>query len=248
MPGPLPEQIREAANRLRGVRRMCVITGAGISAESGVPTFRGEGGLWRNYRAEDLATPQAFRRDPHLVWEWYDWRRGICAKAEPNPAHTVVAELENRYAEFLLVTQNVDGLHARAGSRKMAEIHGNIWKARCTRCGTIFETPHTPLAEIPVSCASCGGLARPHILWFGETYDQTLLSSVIEFVSGSDAVIIIGTSGMVPMPVYLAGLARRAFKIDVNPEPSQLSDIADLSLRGKAGVVMPALMAALAGP
>lgn len=234
-----PEDLPQAFAR---ARRVAVITGAGISAESGVPTFRGDGGLWRNFRAEELATPAAFARDPQLVWDWYDWRRGICAKAEPNAAHLTLAAMEAHYPEFLLITQNVDGLHNRAGSKKIAEIHGNIWKARCTKCAHGFDVPETPLHEMP-HCPDCGALARPHIVWFGETYDVDLLERVLEFLLRTELVLVAGTSGMVPMPVYLTQHAMQAGAraVDVNLEDSQLTPIVDISLRGKAGDVIPEL-------
>lgn len=232
----------DLAQAFAKARRIAVITGAGISAESGVPTFRGDGGLWRNFRAEELATPAAFARDPQLVWDWYDWRRGICAKAVPNAAHRTLAEMEMHYPEFLLITQNVDGLHNRAGNQKIAEIHGNIWKARCTRCSVRFDLPDPPLREMP-HCPQCGALARPHIVWFGESYDADLLEIVLALLSRAELVLVIGTSGMVPMPVYLTQHAVQsgARAVDVNPEDSQLTAVVHASLRGKAGDVLPAL-------
>ncbi|MBL8018739.1 MAG: NAD-dependent deacylase [Leptospirales bacterium] len=232
-----------ARGQIRKARRLAVITGAGVSAESGIPTFRGSGGLWRNFRAEDLATPSAFQRDPKLVWEWYDWRRGICKAAEPNPGHLSIAKLESLLPEFLLITQNVDGLHNRSGSRNIAEIHGNIWRARCTLCGNQFDLLETPLSRIPPRC-NCGGLARPHIVWFGETYDEELLEDVLDFLSAADTLLVVGTSGMVPMPVYLTrhAMSHGAFAIDVNPEDSELTHVVNISLRGKAGEVLPQIV------
>lgn len=233
-------EILEAAAR---ARTAAVITGAGISGESGIPTFRGEGGLWNNYRAEELATPQAFGRDPELVWRWYDWRRGICAAARPNPAHHAVVAMEQTYSDFMLITQNVDGLHGRAGSRKLKEIHGNIWEARCTACRQVFDIPDTPLPEIPVHCPRCRGLARPHIVWFGESYDDVLLREVLDFIARCDFVFVIGTSGMVSMPVYLASRARdhEARILEINPNESEISALADAVIRGKAGESLPPL-------
>jgi len=220
---------------------VAVVTGAGISSESGIPTFRGDGGLWKNYRAQDLATPDAFFKNPSLVWEWYDWRREICGKAEPNPAHFAVAEMEKSYTQFLLITQNVDGLHERAGSSKMIEIHGNIWQARCTQCHTVFGIPDYPLAEIPVKCTSCNELARPHIVWFGESYDRELLEDAMSFLSRCELLIVIGTSGMVSIPVYFAQQARSvgAFVVEINPNDSEISALANVSIRGKAGEALP---------
>lgn len=223
-------------------RRVAVITGAGISSESGIPTFRGEGGLWRNFRAEDLATPAAFERDPKLVWEWYDWRREVCAEAAPNAAHGVVAAMEGFYPEFLLITQNVDGLHARAGSKEMIEIHGSILRGRCTRSGKTFDLDEAPLPELPPRSPFVdGALARPDVVWFGESYDHAKLGRALDFLAGTDLVFVIGTSGMVPMPVYLAQQAveRGAVAVDVNPERSGATDLARFFLQGKAGEVLP---------
>ena len=226
---------------LGDAERVAVLTGAGISSESGIPTFRGAGGLWNNYRAEELATPSAFARDPELVWRWYDWRREICGKALPNPAHKVVAAFENHYTDFLLITQNVDGLHGRAGNRKIAEIHGNIWKARCVSCELVFDIPDFPLPVIPVPCRECGALARPHIVWFGESYQPRLLESVSRFLETVDVLLVIGTSGMVSMPVYLAesAAASGAFVAEINPDPSDIARFSRAVLPGKAGEILP---------
>ncbi|GAG03457.1 unnamed protein product, partial [marine sediment metagenome] len=160
--GPLIEVLQEAS-------RVAVLTGAGISAESGIPTFRGEEGLWKKYRPEELATPTAFSRDPKLVWEWYDWRRGIIGQKETNPGHKVIARWEETFPTVSLITQNIDGLHQKAGSKNIWELHGNIWKLRCTEEGTITENYDTPLKEIPPLCSNCGALLRPHVVWFGES-------------------------------------------------------------------------------
>ncbi len=146
---------------------MAVLTGAGISAESGIPTFRGAGGLWRKYRSENLATPEAFARDPELIWEWYDWRRSVIATAEPNAGHRALAELERRATHFTLVTQNVDGLHDRAGSRRLLKVHGDIWSLRCTACKREWQDLRPSLPELPPLCA-CGKMGRPGVVWFGE--------------------------------------------------------------------------------
>jgi NAD-dependent deacetylase len=154
---------------VRDAWSVVALTGAGISAESGVPTFRGEGGLWRQYRAEELATPHAFRRDPSLVWEWYDWRRQLIGDCRPNAAHRTLVEMETHFDDFVLVTQNVDGLHRLAGSRNVVELHGDIWRMRCTSdCSAGWEDRTSPLPGVPARCPSCGALARPDVVWFGE--------------------------------------------------------------------------------
>ncbi len=230
-----------------------VITGAGVSSESGVPTFRGAGGLWRNYRAEDLATPAAFARDPRLVWEWYDMRRKICAEALPNAAHRSIADMERRLPEFLLITQNVDGLHGRAGNRSHIEIHGNIFRVRCTgACGARGERelPYAPELSLPPRCAECGALLRPDIVWFGENYDQTLLTRCTSFLERARLVIVAGTSGVVPIPVHLASIAaaRGALVVDINPAYSVVRDVADVIIEGKAGETLPELWPGAPGP
>ncbi|PIW15915.1 MAG: NAD-dependent protein deacylase [Armatimonadetes bacterium CG17_big_fil_post_rev_8_21_14_2_50_66_6] len=235
--------MQEAISKLRAASRVAVLTGAGISAESGIPTFRGEGGLWRNYRAEDLATPEAFARDPALVWEWYDWRRGLCAQAEPNDGHRVIAEMERHYDDFLLITQNVDDLHPRAGSTKLVEIHGNIFRARCTVCLEHFGLSDGPLREVPVLCPACGKLARPHIVWFGETYESGVLNRATTFLARTDVVLVVGTSGAVTTPVSLAlqAIGRGAYAIEINPNESQVTRFAHTFLQQNAGVALPAL-------
>lgn len=222
---------------------MVVITGAGISAESGIPTFRGDGGLWRSYRAEELATPEAFARDPKLVWEWYDWRRGLCGKAEPNEGHRVIAEMEQHYDDFLLITQNVDNLHPRAGSTKLIELHGNVFRARCTVCPEHFDLPDGDLLEIPVPCPACGELARPHIVWFGETYDTSIINQATAFLSRTEVVFVVGTSGAVTTPVSMAlhAIQSGAYAIEVNPNRSQMTQFAEAFIQESAGTALPEL-------
>jgi NAD-dependent deacetylase len=220
--------------RLAQAERLLVLTGAGISAESGIPTFRGAGGLWREHKAEELATPEAFALDPELVWEWYQWRRGICNRAQPNEAHRVIAALEDRVPELLLATQNVDGLHQRAGSTRIIALHGNIDDARCTACRAVFALDADP--PLLPSCPECGGLARPHILWFGERYWPGTLERAWTFATRADAVLVVGTSGAVGPPAALALEAARhgAFGVDVNPERSAVSDAMDLHIQAGA--------------
>jgi len=222
-----------------------VVTGAGVSAESGVPTFRGAGGLWRSFRAEDLATPGAFGRDPRLVWEWYDWRRQGLATARPNAAHDALARLERAHAgSFLLVTQNVDGLHAAAGSRKLVEVHGSIWQVRCTACGRERYERAVPLATLPPTCPACGGLERPGVVWFGEALPAVALEAAFGAARACELMLVVGTSAVVYPIAYLPRVAREngARVIEVNPEETPLTPLADESIRGRAAEVLPSLL------
>lgn len=243
---------RTAIELLQSLAPTVVITGAGVSSESGVPTFRGAGGLWRNYRAEDLATPAAFARDPRLVWEWYEMRRKICAEAHPNRAHETIADMERRLPDFLLITQNVDGLHGRAGNRTHVEIHGNIFRARCTgacRSRGARDLPYAPAMTLPPVCEECGAMLRPDIVWFGESYDPALLERCASFLERARLVIVAGTSGVVPIPVHLASIAaaRGALVVDVNPAYSAVRDLADVIIEDKAGEALPELWPAASG-
>jgi len=233
--------IKTAVEILRDSRRVAVLTGAGISAESGVPTFRGEQGLWKQFRAEELATPEAFARDPKLVWEWYDWRRGMIAKVEPNPGHRTLAKWEKSFSEFGLITQNVDGLHARAGSKNIFELHGNIWKVRCPKEKTVTENDTVPLKEIPPRCPECGAMLRPHIVWFGESLDPGVLGHAFSLAASCEVMLVIGTSAFVQPAASLPFRAAEAGAkiIEINPDPTPLTSSADVSLAGKAGEILP---------
>jgi NAD-dependent deacetylase len=235
--------LEEAADALAGARRVAVLTGAGISAESGVPTFRGADGLWKTYRAETLATPEAFARDPALVWEWYDWRRGLIAPVRPNAGHMVLAGWEGLFEGFDIVTQNVDGLHARAGSRNVVELHGNIWKLRCSREGTVAESRETPLPRIPPVCPNCGALVRPHVVWFGEALDPDVLERAYRLSTACQVMLVIGTSSVVEPAASLPLAAGRAGAtiLEINLGPTPLTPCADLFLPGKAAEILPLL-------
>jgi len=217
------------------------LTGAGISAESGIPTFRGEEGLWKKYRPEELATPTAFSQDPKLVWEWYDWRRGIIGQKEPNPGHKVIARWEETFPTVSLITQNIDGLHQKAGSKNIWELHGNIWKVRCTEEGTITENYDTPLKEIPPLCPDCGALLRPHVVWFGESLSPTILQESIQLSSECDVMFVVGTSAVVQPAASLPFEASEAGAkiVEINPDPTPLSLYVDFSIRGKSGEILP---------
>lgn len=235
--------LEQLKKKIQTAKKVVVLTGAGISNESGIPTFRGKDGYWKNYKPEELATPQAFKRDPSLVWSWYDMRREICQKAEPNPAHFIVAEMEKNYPEFLLITQNVDNLHRRAGNNKLVEIHGNIFKARCTQCSWKGDFLDVPLKENPPKCPVCFKMIRPDIVWFGESYENELLERIYNFLYNCELIFVIGTSGYISVPVQLAhfAISKGAFSIDINLEHSTLSDHVDVYLEGKAGEILPEL-------
>ena len=215
-----------------------VLTGAGISAESGIPTFRGKDGLWNKYDPMELATPEAFRKDPRLVWEWYDWRRQLIARAEPNEGHRIIAEIEKKFSDFWLITQNVDGLHQRAGSKKVIELHGNIWKVRCVSCGREDYDYRTHLPEIPPRCENCGGLLRPGVVWFGESLPMDALQKAYELSEDADVFIVVGTSAQVYPAAELPFVAKRngARLIEVNPEETPITPYADVSIREKASI------------
>lgn len=234
--------LHQVKARLAAAKTVAVLTGAGISADSGVPTFRGADGLWRSFRAEDLATPEAFARNPKLVWEWYNWRRELIATKRPNPAHQALVELERRSSRFWLITQNVDGLHEAAGSQQLIELHGNIWKVRCTQCGELSINRDVPI-QIPPFC-TCGGLLRPHIVWFGESLEPENLRRTDEALRDCEALLIIGTSGLVYPAAAFASVARAhgAFVAELNLDPTANSSIADIAVQGRAKDLVPQLL------
>lgn len=227
---------------LESASLVTALTGAGISSESGIPTFRGPEGLWNTYRAEDLATPEAFSHDPELVWRWYDWRREIVRRARPNAAHLALAALERRQ-RVTVVTQNVDGLHGRAGSRELIELHGNIWKVRCTSCAVIATNSEVPLATIPPRCGRCGALVRPHIVWFGEAVDPYDFQRSIEMSRSADVFLVIGTSGVVQPAASLAQVAKTAGAtvVEINPDSTPTTPLADWVFQERATRVFEAL-------
>jgi NAD-dependent deacetylase len=233
-----------ALQRLRAARSVVALTGAGISAESGVPTFRdAQTGLWAKYSAEQLATPQAFLANPRMVWDWYVWRRQLTAQANPNPGHLALVQLQERFPEFTLITQNVDGLHARAGSRDVIELHGRIATTLC------FDE-RTPVADYtddgltPPRCPRCGALLRPGVVWFGESLPLEALVRAERAAQSCDVVLSIGTSGLVQPAAGLPLLAKQrgALLIEVNPSPTPLTPYADEVLSGPAGQALPQLL------
>jgi NAD-dependent deacetylase len=228
---------------------VAVVTGAGISAESGVPTFRGPGGLWRSYRPEDLATPEAFGRDPALVWEWYRWRRQRIADASPNAGHAFLAYLQRRHRSFALVTQNVDGLHQRAGSRHVVELHGNIFLTTCA-CGFLLDESPGLVPSAPVSdragvpqCPRCDGPMRPGVVWFGESLPAQAWQDAAAAARRARVLLVIGTSGLVYPAASLPALTRQAggLVIEINPDITPLTPVAAISIRSTAAAACAAL-------
>lgn len=220
-----------------------ILTGAGFSVESGAPTFRGANGMWRTYRPEDLATPEAFHQDPQKVWEWYDWRRTLYSELQPHAGHYALVGLEALYPKFELYTQNIDGLHQKAGSKVVGELHGNIWRARCTRDNNLMELPENPLKQIPPKC-SCGSILRPDVVWFGESLDGILLDRAWQSARACDAFFMIGSSATVQPAASLAWVAAEngAVVVEINPESTAMTEIAHETFRGSAGVVLPLML------
>ncbi len=234
----------ELARRLAGAERVTVITGAGVSAASGIPTFRGAGGLWKDFRPEELATPEAFARDPETVWEWYAWRRELVARAQPNRAHEVLADWSHRFRRFALVTQNVDGLHERANTAGVIRFHGSIWELGCwNSCPSSprrWPDARVPFPEMPPRCPHCGGLARPGVVWFGEAIDPEVLQRSLTSLD-CDVCLVVGTSSVVYPAAGLSAEARRrgAFTAEINPETTEASGDVDVSIARQAEVALP---------
>lgn len=242
----------ELVSFLRKARRAAVLTGAGVSQESGLRTFRDAHasaasglGLWAQYRPEDLATPEAFAHDPKLVWDWYAMRREKTRLTEPNPGHFALAETEKRVPEFTLITQNVDGLHRRAGSVNVLELHGSLQRVKCSVCGETAAVWDESASGVP-KCAGCGGLLRPDVVWFGESLPRSALEAALQAARTCDVFFSIGTSGLVQPAASLAFLARErgALVVEINTEPTPLTGKADFFLQGKSGEILPALVRA----
>jgi NAD-dependent deacetylase len=232
--------------RLRTARHVCVLTGAGVSAESGVPTFRdAQTGLWARYDPTELASPQAFARDPKLVWEWYAWRRELVAQAQPNPGHHALVALARRVPRFTLITQNVDNLHQAAGSVDVIELHGSLLRYKCSREDTLVEE-WVDTGDVPPRCPACGGLLRPDVVWFGESLPAGALFAAVAAARDCDVFFSIGTSALVQPAAALPmeALQRGAAVIEVNPDETPLTAAATYTLRGPSGQVLPALLAA----
>lgn len=244
------EMIEEAAKLIARSKFLIAFTGAGISAESGIPTFRGKNGLWNKYRPEELATPEAFARNPELVWEFYRWRMRLISKAKPNRAHLALAELERMGILKTVITQNVDDLHREAGNKNIIELHGNIFRVKCTRCDYRENLKESGRLEkflgdkdLP-KCPKCSSLLRPDVVWFGEALPEGALSKAFNLARKSDVCLVIGTSGQVFPAAYIPYIVKDngGYVIEVNPSESGITPIADIFIRGKAGEVMDELL------
>jgi NAD-dependent deacetylase len=255
MPPPVSDDLEyglaEAARLLRAAQRLTVFTGAGVSAESGVPTFRGAGGLWEGHRVEEVATPAAFRADPKLVWRFYNQRRDKLTTVQPNAGHLALAEMEQRHfsdGHFSLITQNVDGLHRSAGSRRVLELHGNLSRTRCTKCHLLEGRGLQALGELP-HCPLCHGLLRPDIVWFHEMLPEDIWQQAALAAASCDVFLVIGTSAVVYPAASLIPAARQAGAkvIEVNLAATEATFTADVCLHGASGVVLPRLLQALQG-
>jgi len=245
-----PETIAKVAELMVKAKRAAVLTGAGVSAESGVPTFRGKHGFWKDEEVMKLATLQGFLSDPKKAWEWYDWRRGQLKEVEPNPGHHALAEWEKTIGErggsYSLITQNIDGLHEHAGSESILELHGNIWYARCLKgCTTeLKHIPETPLPEYPPPCPWCDSILRPHVVWFGEQLDPAVIEESFAVSGAADLMLVVGTSAQVYPAAGLPYVASRAGGkiVEINLEPTELTHAADFALHGRSGEILPELM------
>ncbi len=241
-----PQMCERLANELRKASRILCLTGAGVSAESGVPTFRDAEGLWEGARPEEVATPEAFERDPDHVWRFYLARRQNLVAVRPNPAHEVIGRFEQIFPEFDVVTQNVDGLHQQAGSERIQCLHGDIWIDRCTECG--HEERATSVAEARPMCPKCGEPSRPGVVWFGEMLPPGVFERAVELASLAEVVLVVGTSSQVYPAASLADFAKRngAFVAEINPNATAFSASADLVIPREAGKMFPELESRLA--
>ena len=234
---------------LRTAERFAVLTGAGVSQESGLRTFRdAQTGLWSHYKPTDLASPEAYERDPKLVWDWYAWRREAIKGVRPNPGHYALVDMAQHVPDFSLITQNVDNLHRMAGSSQLIELHGNIQLVKCSSCGQQAEAWDEASEDVP-RCESCGGLLRPDVVWFGESLPRAALESAVEAARSCHVFFSIGTSGLVQPAASLAYAARNrgAVVVEVNADPSLLTEKVDFALHGKSGEILPALVQAVWG-
>jgi NAD-dependent deacetylase len=226
--------------------RVAALTGAGVSQESGLRTFRdAQTGLWAQYKPTDLASPEAFERDPKLVWDWYAWRREAIKGVRPNPGHYALVDMARHIPDYSLITQNVDGLHRMAGSPRIIELHGNLQRVKCSSCGQQAEAWEEADGDVP-RCESCGGMLRPDVVWFGESLPRAELEAAVEAARSCHVFFSIGTSGLVQPAAALAYAARNrgAVLVEINAEPTPLTEKVDFAIHGKSGEILPALVQA----
>ncbi len=235
-------------NALDHATHVVAFTGAGISAESGVPTFRGPNGIWSKFKPEELASMDAFMKNPALVWEWYAHRRTIIASVKPNPGHVALAQMEKLFPHFTLVTQNIDNLHRRAGSVRVHELHGNIERSYCVQCGKMYPNVTVPEQEQVPRCTACGGIIRPDVVWFGEMLPEDEWEASASASEHAEVFLSIGTSAVVYPAASLPLMAKRrgAYLVEVNTEPTPLTETADEFLQGSSGAILPSLYALIA--
>lgn len=245
----LDDAVAQAAEMLRSAQRVVAFTGAGVSAESGVPTFRGVGGLWEGHPVEELASARGFFADPERVWRFYEERRQSLALVNPNPAHRVLACWQDRFPRYTVVTQNVDGLHQVAGARGVLELHGSIWRVRCLGCGREREERAVPLPHVPPVCSECGAMERPAVVWYGEYLPEAVMAAALAAIEVCEVLVVVGTSAVVSPAAGLVEVAAAAGAgvIEVNPEASRMAHLADVALRGPAGELLPLVNAQLEG-
>lgn len=237
--------LQKVAELMTRCSNVVVLTGAGISAESGVPTFHGKEGLWGKFRPEELATMDAFLANPQIVWEWYNWRRKLIGEVQPNPGHVAIAEMALLFDRFSLVTQNVDGLHRLAGSKRVLELHGNLNRNKCADCNRPFRATEIDPNKLP-ACESCGGRIRPDVVWFGEMLPGDVIEEAFAVAEQAELFFSVGTSAIVHPAASLPVTAKRcgATLVEINPEPTPLSDLADFRFAGPSGELLPQLLAA----
>lgn len=235
---------KRLVNDLISAKKIVALTGAGISAESGIPTFReAQTGLWSKYDPQDLATPQAFKKNPKLVWDWYSWRRELISKSHPNPGHYALVELEKQTQSFTLITQNIDNLHSKAGSKNIVELHGNIFRTKCSIENTLVNKWDQPRSS-PPRCPNCRGYLRPDVVWFNENLDPKILQAAVKAAENCDVFLSIGTSSLVYPAANLPIIASHndCTLIEINPSSTPITSLMDYVLKGASGIVLQKLM------
>ncbi len=239
----------ELIEKLKSAKSVLFFTGAGISAESGIDTFRGKGGLWNKMKPQELASFDGFMRNPNLVWEWYQYRRKILKGTGPNPGHLAIAEFENYFDNVTVVTQNVDNLHFRAGSTNILELHGNIERNYCIDCKTYYGMDDFLDVDEAPQCPKCGGMIRPDVVWFGENLPQNIFAEAEKIAKQSDVCFVVGTSAVVYPAAYIPISAKEggSYVVEVNIEPTEITNSVDCSLTGKSGEILPELLEQIKG-